>query len=92
MNTAMQLPDRMIQSGLVRGAGDGLKPGKHYRVNKRKFRGRTCVYIGPHALPSNTGRRIAGEWSGRIRVQFTDTKREAVVWTDQLAPAREAGI
>lgn len=86
MNTTMQLPDMMIQSGLVRGAPDGLKPGKCYRVTRGKFRSRTCTYIAPHGLPSNHGRRIAGEWSGRVRVQFCDTKREAVAYADQLTP------
>ena len=87
MNETMQLPDRLIQSGQVRGAGFGLRPGRRYRfVAGGRFSGRTCVYIGPHALVRNNGRRVAGEWSGRVRVQMTDTMREAVVFADQLAP------
>jgi hypothetical protein len=87
MNVTLQLPDKMIRSGFARGTAGGLKPGRRYRVRRGRFKDRVCVYIAPHVLPSNRGYRIAGEWSGRVRVQFIDTKREAVLFPDQLTPA-----
>jgi hypothetical protein len=92
MNPTMQLPDMMIRCGHARTPAGGLKPGRRYRVQRGKFKDRVCVYVGPHALPSNSAYKIAGEWSGRARVQFIDTKREAVIFPDALAPIQEAEI
>lgn len=91
MNPTMQLPDMMIRCGHARTPAGGLKPGRRYRVQRGRFKDRVCVYVGPHALPSSRGCRIAGEWSGRVRVQFTDTKKVAVLYADQLTPDQEAG-
>lgn len=77
MTPTLELPDQLIQGGLVAGCG-AVRPGDQLRIQGGALHGKRCTYIGPHAD------RRSGAWTGKFRVMVTRSHQEAVVAPRQL--------
>lgn len=80
MLSTQVLPDELLKSGMVKAQPCAFQPGLAFRV---KANGRAVHYVGPHMDRHGT-------WTGKVRVIYLDTKREAVVRPAQIEEARSA--